>query len=308
MMDYNAQLSPKARPVLKWAGGKRQLLPELMKRVPTNFGSYHEPFVGGGALYFELSAQNRISTAFLSDINSSLIDVYKALQEHVDEVIEELKQHRHDKEYYYQIRALKSDDLTLPQRAARVIYLNRTCYNGLYRENRSGQFNVPFGRHKNPLICDETNLRAVSRVLQSVNIARRPFSTVVDIAQPGDFVYFDPPYHPVSTTANFTSYDRDNFGEQEQIQLRDIFVKLKEKGVKAMLSNSDTPFTLELYAAHIVSRVYVPRLVNSKAESRGKVAEILVCNYDPPESAQPGLFNMLDDFGNTTREEPALIS
>jgi DNA adenine methylase len=277
---------PKARPVLKWAGGKTKLLPELINRIPANFERYHEPFVGGGALFFELIAQGKLTTAFLSDVNQSLVDVYVALRDYVDEVIKTLKQHRHDEDSYYAIRALKPDQLSLPERAARIIYLNKTCYNGLYRENRAGEFNVPFGRYKNPTICDEPNLRAVSRVLQSVDIARHHFSTVLETAHPGDFVYFDPPYHPISTTANFTSYNRNGFGEEDQIQLRDVFSELLQRGVKAMLSNSDTPFIRELYAGYTISRVYAPRAVNSKGTSRGKVAEVLVCNYDLSELTQ----------------------
>jgi DNA adenine methylase len=281
----------KARPVLKWVGGKGQLLPELVKRVPADFGSYHEPFVGGGALFFELAAHGKITTAYLSDINPSLIDVYMALRDCVDEVIKILKRHRHDEDYYYKIRALQPEKLSLSERAARVIYLNKTCYNGLYRENRAGEFNVPFGRYKNPTICDEPNLRSVSCLLQSVSIERRHFSSILEVAQPDDFVYFDPPYHPASSTANFTAYDRNGFGEQDQIQLRDIFSELTQKGVRAMLSNSDTPFIRRLYANFLVSRVYATRAVNSKADSRGKVAEVIVCNFDEMEMTQRALLN-----------------
>ena len=272
--------SPKSRPVLKWAGGKGQLLPELTKRIPANFRAYHEPFIGGGALFFELAGQGRLTTVHLSDINRSLIDVYAALCDCVEDVISILRRHRHDETYYYTIRALQPDKLSLPERAARIIYLNKTCYNGLYRENRAGEFNVPFGRYKNPTICDEPNLRAVSCVLQSVHISCRHFSSVLDVARPGDFVYFDPPYHPVSATANFTSYDRNNFGEQDQTRLRDAFAELARRGVKAMLSNSDTPFIRKLYVDHAVSRVYASRAVNSKAKLRGKVAEVIACSYD----------------------------
>jgi DNA adenine methylase len=255
---------PKARPVLKWAGGKGQLLFELTQRVPSTFGAYHEPFVGGGALFFELAGQGRITTAFLSDINPSLIDVYIALRDCVDDIIRTLKQHQHDKDYYYRMRALKPSALSLADRAARVIYLNKTCYNGLYRENRAGEFNVPFGRYKNPTICDEPNLRAASRVLQGVRIERRHFASVVELAKPGDLVYFDPPYHPLSATSSFTAYDRHGFGEQDQVQLRDAFDELTRKGVMALLSNSDTPLIQALYAKHDVSLVYAARAVNSR--------------------------------------------
>jgi DNA adenine methylase len=264
---------------LKWAGGKGQLLPELLKRLPDHFEAYHEPFVGGGALFFELATQGRTTKAYLSDINAALIDVYLGLRDCLDEVITHLQQHRHDHDYYYEIRALDPAALSLPERAARIIYLNKTCYNGLYRENRAGQFNVPFGRYVNPTICDEPNLRAASAILQGVDIARRRFNSVLDYAKTGDFVYFDPPYVPLSPTANFTSYDRAGFGPDDQRQLRDVFVELARRGVGAMLSNSDTPLVRELYAGLHIEQVMAARAVNSKANYRGKVAEVLVLNY-----------------------------
>ena len=265
--------------MLKWAGGKGRLLPELIARLPHTFRTYHEPFIGGGALFFALAGQGRVAAANLSDANPSLIDIYLALRDHVDEVVAALQGHVYEREHYYRIRAIAPASLSLPERAARVIYLNKTCYNGLYRENRRGQFNVPFGRYKNPTICDEPNLRAASRVLQGVDIGRRHFSTVLDTAQRGDFVYFDPPYHPLSATANFTAYDRNGFGPDDQRQLRDVFAALGERGVAAMLSNSDTPFIRELYARFRIDQVMVARAVNSKANGRGKVAEVIVRNY-----------------------------
>lgn len=268
-----------ARPVLKWAGGKGRLLPELLPRLPQSFNAYHEPFIGGGALFFALAGQGRVGRAYLSDANPSLIDVYLALRDRVDEVIALLQDHVYEREHYYRVRARRPADLSLPERAARVVYLNKTCYNGLYRENRRGEFNVPFGRYKNPTICDEPNLRAASRVLQGVDIARRHFSTVLDHAQSGDFVYFDPPYHPVSATANFTAYDRSGFGPDDQRQLREVFAALGDKGVRAMLSNSDTPFIRELYDGFQIDQVFVARAVNSKANGRGKVAEVIIRNF-----------------------------
>ena len=220
-----------------------------------------------------------ITFAYLSDINNSLIDTYLALRDCVDEVIAVLREHIHDRDYYYQVRALRPETLSLPERAARVIYLNKTCYNGLYRENRKGEFNVPFGRYKNPTICDEPNLRAVSRALQGVDISNRPFTSILDYAQAGDFVYFDPPYHPLSPTANFTAYDRHGFGPDDQRHLRDVFAALGDRGVRAMLSNSDTPFIRDLYAGFRIDQVFVARAVNSKASGRGKVAEVIVWNF-----------------------------
>lgn len=267
------------RPVLKWAGGKSRLLGELLRGIPSSFGVYHEPFAGGGALFFELARQGRLTSAYLSDVNQPLIDVYLALRDCVDDVIRLLKLHRHEKAYYYQIRALQPAGLSLPERAARTIYLNRTCYNGLYRENRAGQFNVPFGRYKNPTICDEPNLRAASRALQGVSLSCRHFASVLQLAQPGDFVYFDPPYHPLSATSCFTSYDRNGFGTDDQVELRDVFAELARRSVKAMVSNSDTPFIWQLYERYRISRVFTSRAINSKAGRRGKVAELIVHNY-----------------------------
>jgi DNA adenine methylase len=279
MIGGKALSQNRPRPVLKWVGGKGQLLPELLKRLPQSFNAYHEPFVGGGALFFELASQGHITTAYLSDINGSLIDVYLGLRDCVDEVITQLQHHQHDRDYYYDIRALRPESLSLPERAARMIYLNKTCYNGLYRENRRGEFNVPFGRHKNPTICDEPNLRAAAVTLRNVSIERRSFVSVLDYAKEGDFVYFDPPYYPLSATSNFTGYDRDGFGPDDQRRLRDVFAALRDRGVAAMLSNSDTPFIRELYAGFQIDQVQAARAVNSKANGRGKVAEVIVRNY-----------------------------
>ena len=280
----SAQVS-KARPILKWAGGKTQLLPDLVAHVPAEFAAYHEPFVGGGALFFELAALGRLGSAYLSDINPALIDVYLAVRDCVDDVIRLLKQYRHNETYFYKIRAKDPRKMGLAERAARIIYLNKTCYNGLFRENKSGQFNVPFGRYKNPTICDEPNLLAVSQILQRVDIDSRPFSSVLDVARPGDFVYFDPPYHPISSTASFTAYARNGFNEQDQIRLRDVFAELSQKGVQVMLSNSDMPFIRELYDGYTIARVYAARYVNSKASARGKVPEVIVCNYGNANSS-----------------------
>jgi len=288
-MDHPA-ISAKARPFLKWAGGKTQLLPDLLDRVPSSFSAYHEPFVGGGALFFALVGMGRITAAFLSDINPSLIDVYTAIRDCVDDVIVALKRHLHDKAYYYAVRALKPDNLTLPERAARTIYLNKTCFNGLHRENRAGEFNVPFGRYKNPTICDEQNLRATSQALKCAEISRRHFSSVLDAAQPGHFVYFDPPYHPLSPTASFTSYDRNGFGEADQTRVRNAFAELTHRGVKVMLSNSDTPFIRALYAGYTISQVHASRSVNSRGAGRGKVPEVVVCNYPPTDWSMGVLF------------------
>lgn len=282
VLTLTSEIDPtavKVRPVLKWVGGKSRLLPEILPRLPAAFHAYHEPFIGGGALFFSLGAQETPRNFYLSDLNQALIEVYEALRDCVDDVIMFLRQHEYESAYYYQIRALDPQRLSLPERAARVLYLNKTCYNGLYRENKSGQFNVPFGRYKNPNICDEPNLRAASAVLSRAQVEQRHFSTVLETARAGDFVYFDPPYYPLSATANFTAYSRYGFSEQDQIVLRDVFAELTKRGVYTMLSNSDTPFIRELYADFNVHTVFAARAINSKAGARGKISEVLVCGY-----------------------------
>lgn len=271
------------RPFLKWVGGKRQLLRELERRVAEArpHGRYHEPFVGGGALFFDLYGRDKLgrTKAFLSDNNQRLIQAYLAVQEHVEELISLLEAHKaaHGKEFYYEMRAHVPDDPIA--RAARIIYLNRTCFNGLFRENSKGEFNVPMGRYVNPLICDAPNLRAVSRALQRCTIRHQSFAAVLDSAKAGDLVYFDPPYAPVSKTANFTGYHRGVFGEDLQRELADVFKELTKRGVKALLSNSDVPLIHTLYRAHSIEVVRATRLVNSNASKRGKVNEVLVRNF-----------------------------
>lgn len=271
------------RPFLKWVGGKGQLLPELMKRIDRldGFGRYHEPFVGGGALFFELYRQGRLGRkqAYLSDNNPRLVETYVAVRDDVDAIVKRLEHHkaRHGETYYYDVRSRVPDDAV--DRAARIIYLNKTCYNGLYRENRKGEFNSPFGRYKNPQICDAENLRAVSEALKRAKIECRHFQSVVKHAERGDLVYFDPPYHPVSKTASFTGYDRGGFGEDSQRLLATVYAQLAEKGAKVLLSNSMTEFIEALYGSYTVDSVNANRAVNSRADRRGKVAEALVRNF-----------------------------
>jgi DNA adenine methylase len=270
------------RPFLKWAGGKGQLLQHLLECVERadTFRRYHEPFVGGGALFFELSRTGRLpKQAFLSDTNGPLIETYLAVRDCVEDVIKLLKEHkaRHGEEYFYEVRARVPD--TLPERAARIIYLNRTCFNGLYRENSKGEFNVPFGRYVDPPICDEENLRAASIALGKAQIEQQPFETVLDRAKPGDFIYFDPPYHPASRTSYFTSYDRNGFGEDDQRRLAFVFNELADRGVKVLLSNSMTPLVRSLYEGFTIDEVYANRAVNSRGDRRGKISEALVRNF-----------------------------
>jgi DNA adenine methylase len=276
---------PKPTPFLKWAGGKSQLLAQFETLFPERrFAHYFEPFVGSGAVFFALYNQGRISQAALSDRNPELINCYSTVREQPEALIEILGQHHtnHNRDYYYQIRALdRQDDVTLApvERAARMIYLNRTCYNGLWRVNRKGQFNVPMGSYKNPRILNAPNLRAVSRALQGVSIIVMDFRRVVDAAQPGDFVYFDPPYVPLNATSNFTSYTAGNFSLDDQRDLADTFAALDRRGVSVMLSNSDTPLVRELYAAYQIREVKAARLINSKANGRGEISELVITNY-----------------------------
>jgi DNA adenine methylase len=267
-----------ARPFLKWAGGKAQLLPEILARVPARFGCYHEPFIGGGALFFALAGGARLGErALLSDLNPNLVQTWAAIRDDVDGVISALAPHVNHEDYFYRVRALEPASLSPAVRAARVIYLNKTGFNGLYRENRAGRFNVPFGRYVNPNTCDEPNLRAVSRALQGVSIETRDFLSVLDRARPDDFVYFDPPYVPVSATASFTAYSRGGgFGHAEQTALRDAFSELASRGVHVLLSNSDVPFVRELYAGFRIEQVWARRPINSNGAARGAVAEVLV--------------------------------
>ena len=273
---------PVPRPFLKWAGGKTGLLAELLERVEAAqpFTAYFEPFIGGGALFFELTRLGRLpGCAVLSDANPNLVAAYLGVRDHVDGVIHALIRHRdlHSREHYYAVR--DAAPRTLPARAARIIYLNRTCFNGLYRENSRGRFNVPMGRYKNPRICDETNLRACSQALQSAQLAVKPFQHVLDAAAPGDFVYFDPPYHPLSKTSSFTAYARGGFGEQDQRLLAHVFAQLSARGVKCLLSNSMTDLVRHLYADFTIEQVFAPRLVNSRPDRRGKIPEALIRNF-----------------------------
>lgn len=283
-----------ARPFIKWAGGKGQLLPELTRRLPRVFRRYHEPFVGGAALFFHLYNTGRLREgAVLSDFNSELIGCYEVVRDDVETLIEALQEHqphRLSSEYFLHIRSWDRDPEFLTkwgkiERAARTIFLNRTCYNGLYRQNRKGQFNAPFGYYKNPLICDPENLRAVSAALQEVELRHADFAEVLKIAEPGDLVYFDPPYVPVSATAAFTHYTGQTFGPEDQRRLAGVFRQLAERGVFVMLSNSDTPLSREIYLAPGFPHdtVLASRKINCDGRKRGNVQELIVCSYAAEE-------------------------
>ena len=278
------------KPFLKWAGGKRQLVPEIKENhLPEIFNTYYEPFLGGGALFLDLQPQH----ALVNDSNSELINCYQIIRDSVDELIEELRQHRNEREYYYDIRDWdRSPGIytfkTPVQRASRIIFLNKTCYNGLFRVNSQGQFNVPFGKYKRPNILDVDVLRAVSDYLNSsqTKILNEDFQTAVESAKQGDFVYFDPPYDPVSDTASFTGYDINRFKRDEQKRLKETVDDLTRRGCKVLVSNACTDFILDLYEGdYSVEKVAATRAINSNALKRGKVDEVLIKNYevDRPE-------------------------
>ncbi len=261
------------RPFIKWAGGKRQLLPELLAQLPARLRTYHEPFLGGGALFFK----RKPDRAVLSDLNERLIRTYRAVRDDVEGVIEALSGCPNDKDFFLRMRARDIDAATDVELAAWFIFLNKTGFNGLYRVNKQGRFNVPFGAYKNPTICDVDNLRACREALRGVKLLHTDFRHVDEMTEPGDFIYFDPPYVPVSATASFTSYTRDGFTLEDQTELRDIARSLKHKKVHVLLSNSSVPVVHELYADGFDRReVFASRAINSDATKRGKVAETLI--------------------------------
>ncbi len=280
---------PVPRPFLKWAGGKGQLLPRLLAELPSRFGDYHEPFLGGGALFFALCRQRRMSgrSIFLSDNNAELARTWKAIRDNIEGVIRTLAPLKYDKDQFAEVRAMDPATLLPTATAARMIYLNRTCFNGLYRVNRKGQFNVSFGRYDDPLICDEENLRAVSAALAGVRIEARPFALPIDGdaggIRSGSLVYLDPPYLPVSETANFDKFTREGFGPKQHMDLAFDFDALAKAGVLVMLTASDTAWTRVHYAGRSIVAVKARRSINSKATARGVVMELIVKSYEDPQ-------------------------
>lgn len=273
----------KLKPFTKWTGGKRQLLPELIALMPGKFNKYYEPFIGGGALFFEVEPKN----AVINDFNSDLILAYKQIRDNVDKLIAVLETHKENnsKEYYLDLRAVDRDGriekMSEVEKAARLLYMLRVNFNGLYRVNLKNQFNVPYGRYKNPKIVDKPLLYSISKYLNenNIDILSGDFSDAVITASSGDFVYFDPPYAPVSSTSSFTSYTNEGFNQEDQIRLRDTFVELSSRGVNVMLSNSDVDFIHEIYSdiPNIDIRVVeANRIINSKASKRGKVNELII--------------------------------
>jgi DNA adenine methylase len=290
-MKLAPEPTPHGAPIIKWAGGKTKLLPELVARMPSRFGRYFEPFAGGAALFFYVQPER----AVLSDANEDLMRMYRAIARTPEAVIRRLKRHatkhaRDERGHYEATRARWNRDAhngrhawTLADVAATFIYLNKTCFNGLWRVNQSGEFNVPIGRYASPAIYRPDAIRAASVALSDVTF--RPYSykaSVWDAAR-GDFVYLDPPYDPVTPTANFTGYTREAFGREQQMELADLAYKLADRGCHVMLSNHDTRFIRRLYSGFHIARVMCPRAINSDAGRRGAVRELIITSYPPPK-------------------------
>jgi len=272
-----AKLPP--RPFLKWVGGKGRLLAQFSPLFPDEIGTYHEPFLGSGAVFFHL--KHRIGgRAFLSDRIKDLVTTFGAVRDDVEGVIRHLERHVYKQGHYYRVRAQNPARLSTSGLAARFIYLNRTGFNGLYRVNRRGQFNVPFGRYTNPTICNVECLRRASKSLAEAEIKQRGFQELPGWVEAGDFVYLDPPYHPLSQTANFTSYTANRFEEADQRALAQVCHELNVTGARFMLSNSDTPVVRDLYKDFDIHQVFAARAINSQSSKRGKIPEVVVRNYN----------------------------
>ena len=283
------QRLPQTYPFVKWAGGKTQLLDRLDKLIPKAFDRYFEPFLGGGALFYHL-ARNRQFIAYLSDINQELINVYEVVKSNVEELIDVLTVYKKEyykapENFYRELRdRFDTENRSSIEKAARLITLNKTCYNGLYRVNSNGRFNVPMGRYKNPIICDSKNLRNASLILGSLesHLYREDYRKILaNKTQEGDFVYLDPPYNPMTSTANFTGYTGAGFTKNDQECLAKIFKDLDTRGCKILLSNSDTEYVKELYAEYAknILQVTVRRNINSRASKRLGHTELLISNY-----------------------------
>lgn len=279
-------MEKRIKPILKWAGGKRQLLSKIVPDIEQNLtdeSTYFEPFLGGAAVLFSLQPKK----AIVNDYNQELINMYKTVKDYPNELIHELKKHKNTKDHFYETRKLDRKEcfrkMSSPMVAARMIYLNKTCFNGLYRVNSKGHFNVPFANNKNPLIVDTATIKGVSNYFKNNDIyfLNLDFEKAVETAKKGDYVYFDPPYIPLSSTASFTSYTKKSFNMKDQIRLRDLAKRLKIKGVNFTISNSDTKEVRELYSDEnyfFIETVSVSRNINSNAKKRNGVTEVLIRN------------------------------
>ena len=254
-----------AKPILKWAGGKTQMLNDLLPKVPSSYGRYIEPFFGGGALFFALRPEN----AIIADSNPELVNMYRQVANNLDDVIDYLKKYKNTSEMFYQVRALEWTELPPAEAAARTIYLNRTCFNGLYRVNRKGQFNVPYGKYVNPKICDEENLHAVSKALQKAEIVCGDYLLVLEhYAKPGDFIFLDPPYLPISEYSDFKRYTKEQFYEEDHVELAKMVMRLHEMGCSVVLTNSNHPLVHELYSPFKIDVIQTKRHISCNGKSR----------------------------------------
>ena len=272
------------QPFLKWVGGKRQLLPEINSYLPELKPSYtyFEPFLGAGAVLLNLQPKK----AIVNDLNSDLINCYNVIKNNLNELIADVEKHRNTEEYFYEIREQdrkpEYKSLSSVEKASRIIFLNKTCFNGLFRVNSQGQFNAPFGSYKNPTIIDQLVVTAISKYLNEndVNIYNGDFKDCLSTAKKGDFIYFDPPYDPVSETSSFTGYNLNQFYKNDQKRLKEIVDELDKRGCKIMISNSATEYIKELYKDYNIKTVSASRNINSNALKRGKIDEYLIMNYD----------------------------
>ena len=286
MKQQYDQILVTPKPFVKWAGGKRQLIPILNQNIPESFGTYYEPFLGGGALLFHILTDKNGQKCSISDLNSDLVLAYTTIRDRVDSLIASLKNHeknyqKNSESYYYSIR--ESNPRSEIEKTSRLIFLNRTCFNGLYRVNSKGKFNVPLGKYSNPNIVNEENLRAVSHILQSsrISIKCRDFEAVLRDAKKGDLIYFDPPYQPVSATANFTSYTNKDFTYDDLTRLAELCLKLDSRGCNVLLSNSDSKEVADIFATNPwkITRIEANRSINSNSKKRTGHFELLIKNY-----------------------------
>lgn len=274
----------KYQPFIKWVGGKRSLLSQIVPKFGNDFNTYFEPFIGGGAIFFELYSQGKFRNrkVYLSDINSELINSYKVVKERPEDLISELNRFKieHSKEFYYEVRSWDREDSfqnrSSLERASRFIYLNKTCFNGLYRVNRKGYFNTPIGSYKNPNISDSETILNASEALQIAEIERLEFQQSLSRVEKNDLIYLDPPYYPLNSTSNFTSYSEIEFMEEMQLKLYNEFSRLLDINSKPFQSNSSSDFILELYKDFKVDKISANRFINSKASGRGKIDEVLI--------------------------------
>jgi DNA adenine methylase len=277
---------------LKWAGGKLQLIHK--------FRNYYEPFIGSGAVFFYVKSKLKPNKVILSDTNEELINCFVIVRDKPSELVESLLNHRkkHSKEYYYAVRSIESNRLDSVDRAARLIYLNKTCFNGLYRVNSKGQFNVPFGDYESPSIFDKNTLFQASQLLRGVHLQVMSFEKILDFAGKDDFVYFDPPYIPLSKTSSFTRYSKSDFSMKEQKQLSEVFEALDSRGCFVMLSNSDHALTRELYRDYKKNTVVVraKRMINSVGSKRGAIDELIVTSYSTANKVETSLISQVSNF------------